>query len=150
MAVITHASLCNSIATTLGAAASLRRTQSFDELTEGMNTLPTLQVYPSNWNMDDRSGVSQSTFRGGVKRSLNIYNADVYVRRRSDLPTDVAKTVEVADELDAIFVAQNTKPYFGDDNIAQFHWEGSQVTLIYGEPEVKYSGLRYIITLWVL
>lgn len=147
MAYITHASICDSIADTLGAADSLRRTQSYDELTEGMNTTPTLQVYPQNWNMDDRSGVSQSSFRGGVKRSSNIYFADVYVRQRSDLRTDIKEQVEVADEIDEILSGQDTKPYFGNANIQQFHWSGERVTFTYAE--AQYVGIRYTIEIWV-
>ena len=44
---ITLAQICNAVETTLGAATGLTYTQSYNELKEGMNDTPTLQVY---WN----------------------------------------------------------------------------------------------------
>lgn len=148
MAFITHASICDSIVSFLSAAPSLNRAQSFDELTEGMNTTPTLQVYPQTWDVDDRSGVHQTTFRGGVKRSSNVYFADIYARQRSDLKTDITEQVGLMDEFDQLIQEQTSKPYFGNDNIAAYHVSGERVTFTYAE--VQYVGIRYTIEVWLI
>lgn len=147
MATVTLASLCDSIASTVAAAADIEDTQKWDELTEGMNTLPCLQVYPSAWNQDDLSGVSQSSFRGGVKRSMETFVMDIYARQRSDLITDMKVLINLIDQINAILDGINTTPYFGDDNIRQFHYSGNTATLEYAG--VSYAGARYTLEVWV-
>ena len=49
---ITLAQICNAVETTLAAATGLTYTQSYNELEEGMNDTPTLQVY---WNSSSKT-----------------------------------------------------------------------------------------------
>jgi len=144
MATITTAEINTAIATTLGAAASLVRTQDYDELTEGMADTPTLQVY---WEeeLSDPSGTADRTaFRGGIRQTDITFHADIYVNQRANIGEDMGRLYTAKDEIDDILQAQDTKPYFGLTGIkALMQWSATRVIFSYGGAD--YIGIRYFI-----
>ena len=145
MTQITTAQVCDAIESTLGAAASLARSQSYNELTEGMNDAPTLQVYPEEGSQDPTGNTDRSTFKAGVRQTELTIHADLYARQRSNIGEDMAKLVTCLDEFVTIFEAQDAKPYFGLVGIKAFSWSWSRVVFQYGDPGQSYMGARFIV-----
>ena len=102
---ISIGALCNAVATTLSTTTGLERTQSYDQLTEGMNTLPCLQVYPERWEVSADSGTDRLTFVDqsagvpGVRQTELTLHLDLYVRQRSQLDEDWGAAVDLASVL---------------------------------------------------
>lgn len=143
--------IVKAIGTTLGAAASLRRTEQYDGLTEGIHEYPLLQVYPagmtgSSWG----SQTDRSTFKGPVggvvvhhsEKEYTIH-ADLYARQRSHIDEDMEQLVDTVNEFEDILDTQEC-PFFGRSDLYSFHWSWQQVTFDYGG--VGFLGARFIIT----
>jgi len=119
MATITVGEICDAIAATLSTTVGLTRTQSYNQLTEGMNTWPTLQVYPESWetSMDsatDRiSFVDAATGIPGHRYTEIIFFLDLYARQRSQLNEDWGKAVDMADALDNKLNEEGACPHLG-------------------------------------
>lgn len=144
MATITTAEINTAIATALGAAASLVRTEDFDELTEGMADAPTLQVYWEEERSDPSGTADRTAFRGGIRQTDMIFHADVYVNQRANIGEDMGRLYPLKDEIDDILQAQDTKPYFGLAGIkALMQWDARRVIFSYAG--VDYIGIRYFI-----
>lgn len=144
----TIADLNSALATTLGAAASIVRTENYDQLSEGVNDTPTLQVYIESFSVDAGGGsTDRTTMRGGVRQWDFLFHADVYARQRSHLGEDMAKVVALADELIDILEGQTVKPYFGYAPIKSFSYRCERVTI--EAAQHIYPGLRFYITLRV-
>jgi len=150
MGTITYAQMCDALASTLGAATGLARTQSYNELTEDYPDLPLLQVYPSGNEVDALSTTAdRRTFRAGSRLNQVRLVADVICRTRSHLAEDVAKQLEMWEAIEAVLYTQNTKPYFGDAGIKGFHWASEMVYLGRGDTQIGYAAVRFTITLQV-
>jgi len=142
---VTYAEMCDAITTTLAAAASVERAQSYDELTEGMQDQPAFQVYPEACDpVAAGSGTHVTTFGGGVIRETHIIHVDYYAAQRAHIGEDMATLVEGIDEIVPILEAQ-TCPPFGLSGIKSFQWSWSRVTWDYGN--VKYVGARFVLAL---
>ena len=146
---ITIAQICDAIASTLSAATTTPRTQSYDELTEGVNDVPMLQVYPENGNQDPSGNTDRTTFKAGVRQTMLTIHADYYAHQRVHIGEDMAALVSGIDALTDIFEAQDTKPYFGLEGIQAFSWSWQRVTFQYGDPQYSYVGARFIINVRV-
>lgn len=148
---ITLAQVNDALATTLGAATGLAggagAVQSYNQLSDGIADAPTLQVYPQSALDDVASSNNRTTFRGGVRQRQYTFHADVYVRERSSIGEDMNAVVTLANALETILDAQDVKPYFGLDGIADYKWDMNRVTFEHGN--YKYAGLRFIIRIWV-
>ncbi len=148
MATVSTADINTALLTTLGAAANLIRTQDFDEITEGMQDTPTLQVYPETLGSDVTTNTDRSTFGGGLKQTDTIFNADVLVNQRSNIGEDMAKVLPLTDQIVEILQSQNKKPYF-DINpktaIKAFSWTANRVIFSYAA--VDFIGVRFVITI---
>jgi hypothetical protein len=144
---ITIAQICNAIESTLGAAVtaldSTGRYQSYDELTDGMNVTPTLQVYPESGVTDIGTGNDRTTFGAGVRQSQYIFNADYYARTRSHIGEDMKAIVDGADAIIAKLEAQQHEPAFGLSGIKAFRWTWQRVTFNYGG--VDFAGVRFTL-----
>ena len=147
--------IVNAVETTVSVALSLRRSQSYDELTEGIHEYPLLQVYPSGntgtaWN----SETDRYTFRGPVgpdpaaHHSVKEYliNVDVYARQRSHINEDMKQVVDTVNEIEDILDDQ-AYPVFGRDDIFSTHGAWNYVMFDYGG--VLFAGARFIITVRV-
>jgi hypothetical protein len=150
MARITVEAICDGIEATLGAATGIRRSQSYDELTEGIADLPLLQVYPEAWGPARTGSAHAITGRGGVRNWQGVFHADYYARTRSSIGEDMAVLVPGIDAIEAVLEAQQAKPLFGVAEIESFNWEASRVVFRYGtETYQQYIGARYVITVRV-
>jgi hypothetical protein len=149
MAKITLAQMCNAIETTLAAATLAMRTQSYDGLTEGMNDVPTLQVYPDGGNQDAQYATDRTTFKAGTRQTSITIFADYYARQRSQLGEDMKALVDGIDAITDVFEAQDTTPYFGLTGIKNFHWSWQRVAFTYADETIKYMGARFTIVLRV-
>src|SRR3990167_2651467 len=146
---ITLAQILDAITSTLSAATTLSRAQSYDEMADGMNDLPALQVYPETNEQDISGNADRTTFRAGIRQTEITINADYYARKRSHLSEDMAALVDGMDAMANVFEQQDTKPYFGLDGIKAFHWSWRRVTFVYGDPQLSYVGARFTITVRV-
>lgn len=146
---ITTAQILDAIEATLSVAPTLARSMSYDELTEGINDTPLLQVYPESGDQDPAGNTDRTTFKAGVRQTNLTINCDYYAQQRKHIGEDMAALVDGIDAMTTIFEAQDTKPYFGLDGIKAFHWAWQHVTFEYGEASIKYVGARFTLTLRV-
>lgn len=154
MAVYTIADLILAIATTLGAAPSLTRTQyagttaAVSRLTEGAEDVPLLQVYPEANTTTDWTGETDRITLDG-KHSIKEYviHADLLARQRSHIDEDMAQLVASIDEFENILdtqVYQNVPGgagLFGRLYITSFQWSWHRVVFDYAG--VGYVGARF-------
>lgn len=146
---ITTAQIIDAIETTLSAAPTLARSMSYDELTEGINDTPLLQVYAEAGEQDPTTNTDRTTFRAGVRQTSLTINADYYAQQRKHIGEDMAALIDGIDAMTNIFEAQDAKPYFGLDGIKAFHWSWQRVTFDYGDPAINYVGARFTLTIRV-
>lgn len=146
---ITLVQILDAINDTLGAAAGMARSESYDELTEGIHDLPMLQVYPESCEQDPSGAVDRTAFRGGVRQTYFMINADLYAQQRAHIGEDMAKLVAMLDTMQDVFEEQDYPPYFGLDGIKAFSWGWKRTTFQYGEPLRKYVGARFALKIVV-
>ena len=149
MATVTLGEIVDAIESTLSAVSTLARSQSYDELTEGMNDYPTLQVYPEDGDQDPSGNTDRTTFGAVVRQTVFTIHADYYARQRSHIGEDMDALVDGIDAMQNVFEQQNTKPYFGLTGIQAFHWSWRRVVFTYGDPQLSYMGARFTITVRV-
>lgn len=154
MSSVTLASVLDAVAETLSAAVTLApsgstdaRTQSYDELTEGMPDTPALQVYPESGTQDIAGSTDRTAFRGGVRQTEFIIHADYYANQRANIGEDMAALVNGIDAIQDVLEQQDTRPYFGLEGIQAFRWNWRRVTFDYAG--VAYVGARFVITVRV-
>lgn len=144
---ITLRQVLNAVKTTLApVAADASRAQTMETITEGMNTLPTVQIYVDEWDTTAGSETDRKTMRAEVRVTALTIFVDVYVRQRSQLGEDMAAVVDKADEIIPILEAQKVKPYFALEGIKAFRWNGKRVTFVYGDQATAYVGMRFTLT----
>lgn len=157
MGSITIAQISTALATTLGAAEGIVRTQDgandgsddtgTTPLSDAMNDTPTLQVYLESGLADASNNVDRTTFRAGVRQTELVFFADVFAKQRAHIGEDIARCAALASAVWTILEAQDVKPYFGLDGIQSYRWTMQRVTLAYAN--VDYAGLRFEITVRV-
>lgn len=145
---ITTAQICDAIEATLGTAASLSRSQSYNELTDAMNEWPTLQVYWNSAEQDISSAnADRTTFGAAVRHTEIVINADYYARPRGHLAQDMEAATTGLDELIDILETQDTKPFFSLVGIQAFRWRADRAIFNYGSKD--FMGVRFVITVQV-
>lgn len=146
---ISTAQILDAIEATLSTAPILARSMSYDELTEGINDTPLLQVYPESGDQDPTGNTDRTTFKAVVRQTNITVICDYYAQQRKHIGEDMAALVDGVDAMTNIFEAQDTKPYFGLDGIKAFHWSWSRVVFDYGDAAIKYIGARFTLTIRV-
>ena len=144
---VTLGQILNAIEATLATATTVNRSESYDELTEGIHDFPMLQVYPEAGTQDPGGGTDRTTFRGGVRQTEFTIHVDYYARQRSHIGEDMSALVDGIDALQNVFEAQDTKSYFGLAGIRAFKWSWSRAVFTYGDPNVSYMGARFVLTI---
>ena len=87
------------------ACPSIIRLQNYDELTEGMHDVPSIQIYPEGCeNVATESGTQFTTFKGGVIQETLIWHVDYYARQRSHIGEDMEALVDGVDEIHLFFI----------------------------------------------
>lgn len=135
----------DAIKDTLATATGLTFAQSYNELSEGINDTPMLQVYWQSHLVDPDSNTSQRSFRGVTRQTSLTFHADLFPRQRSHLDEDMGALLPLVDAIQAVLEAQRVEPYFGLAKIKAIEgWSAQQVTFEY-PADVKFLGARYII-----
>jgi len=143
---ITLAQICNAVATTFGAATGLTYTQSYNQLKEGVNDTPTLQVYWENIGGDPSGNADRTTFKGIVRQAdVQIY-CDLYAAQRSEVGENMAVLLPLVDAMIDVIEQQDTKAYFGLVGLKGFHWTAQRVVFQYTDTLRLYYGARFILT----
>lgn len=146
--------ICDAVATAMATipAPTVERVQSYDELTSGMNTLPTIQVYPERWETDVSTETDRTTFVDaitgvpGVRQCEVLIRIDVYVRQRSQLDEDWGEAVTVGSAVQDKLEEQGTcPPLFDLIGIKSMHWTASRVVFDYAS--ILYTGWRFELSL---
>lgn len=144
MATYTLDELIDGIETVLGAAASLSRSQTYDEITEGIHDAPLLQVYPEeNLGTSYASATDALTLSGKHSVKEYLIHADLYAQQRAHIGEDMAALVTGINELEDILEAHHTAR-FNLAFVISFRWSWRRVTFDYGG--VMYVGARFFIT----
>jgi len=146
---VTLGQILDAIEATLATATTVNRSESYDELTEGIHDFPMLQVYPEVGTQDPSGGTDRTTFKGGVRQTEFTIHVDYYARQRSHIGEDMSALVDGIDALQNVFEAQDTKPYFALDGIRAFKWSWSRAVFTYGDPNVSYIGARFVLIIRV-
>lgn len=146
---VTIMQICDAIATTLGAAPSIVRIQSYDELTEAVQSgdMPALQVYWESNDCSFGSGTDRHTFQGGRRIKEYLIHADILAKQRSHIGEDNAMASTVYSEIETIMEQQNIKPYFGLGEIQAFRWRADRVQIVYADTPIM--GVRFAIAIYV-
>jgi len=153
MPIVTVGEICTAISTVLATVVGVNRVQDYDELTEGMNTLPTIQVYPERWEVDVATGTDRTTFVDGVtgipgvRQTEIIIRADLYVRQRSQLNEDWGDAVDLASLVTDKLDEEGSCPLFSQVGIRSMHWTCQRVVFDYAT--VLYTGYRFEIVIRV-
>lgn len=135
----------DAIKDTLATATGLTYAQSYNELTEGLNDTPMLQVYWQSHLVDPDSNTAQRVFGAVTRQTSLTFHADLFPRQRSHLDEDMGALLPLVDAIQAVLEAQRVKPYFGLAKIEAIEgWSAQQVTFEY-PADVKFLGARYII-----
>ncbi len=132
--------MCDAVADALRDSRLLIHVQSYDELTESIPDTPLAQVFWNEHNVDSRSEVDRTTFGAEVRQSEYTIMIDVYAARISNFAEDMQKVVEVADEIDHIFEAQNSCPPFGLEGCKGFRWSCTRTIVPYSDGEYSVAG----------
>ena len=144
---VTLAEICDAVEDTLAAAITVIRSESYDELTEGVHAadVPLLQVYPEAGLQDAGGRTDRYTFQAGARQTEFTLHADYFARQRSHIGLDMKALVNGIDALQNVLEAQDKKPYFGLDGIRAFSWTWSRVVFAYGDPQLAYMGARFVL-----
>lgn len=149
---VTIAEICDAIDTTLGevlvTSGDLVRSESYDELNEGINDPKVLQIYPeSEGTVDSFSGQTQQRTLGDDPVIVEeiVIIADFYAKQRSNIGEDMGALVSGIDAIRANLKTQHC-PIFGEEALREFQWSWERVVFEYGAPELKYIGARFTLT----
>jgi hypothetical protein len=123
--------------------------QSYDELSEAIQDLPTVQVYPTDAITDTNGTTDRTTLQIGVQHTALTLTLRCFARQRSNLNDDMAAAVACWDALDAALegVGIGCKPFFDASAIKGFRWETTLATFDYAK--VAYVGCEVTLTLEV-
>ena len=156
MAEVTVGAIVNAVAAFVGTTPGIRRTQSYNQLTEGMNVRNTLQVYPVSWEVSTGSETDRISFTEtatgvpGHRDTEMILFLDLYVRQRSQIQIDWGDAVDLADALNTQLDTAGACPLFGLSEggypvVGSFKWTAERGVLPYAQ--VEYIGFRFTLTL---
>jgi len=146
---VTLANIADALATTLGAAASVKVAQSYNTLTEGIadGDTPLIQCYWQGWAMDPVTGdTDRATFQGGIRHKEYLFHVDLYASQRTQIQEDMQQVHDTVEELIVIFEEQDTKPYFGQAGIKAWSVEAERAVFDYESGSVRYPGARFLVT----
>lgn len=153
MTSIKISEIITGIKTTLAATTVTGDTviaQEPNDFDEGIVDSALMQIYPVSGDTDPAGNNDRRSFQAAVRLTEVVVHVDYYARQRSNLDEDM---VAVVNGMDGIIdkLEQQTTVLFGLDKtkVKAFKWHWEHVTFVYGDPEVKYAGVRFIITVTV-
>lgn len=145
------ATVNSAIESTLGAAASLGRSQDLDEISDNVpeSDLPLLQVVPASWSGGTFTQTHTHSFAGAgtdsevFKPKQWTFDAFVYISTLSKLKVGMARLATIAAELTEILDAQAKAPLFGEEAIRSFTYTAERGNISYSN--VDYLVIRFSI-----
>jgi len=147
MSAITLAQVCDAIEGVLDDATTLARSQSYDELTEGVHDCPQLQVYPAAGGQDVGTDTDRSSFQAGVRQTGFTIHADYYAKAVSHVAEGMEALVDGIDAMQNELEKQDTGAKFGLEGIKSMRWNWEMVQFQAGQ--TLYIGARFLITVRV-
>jgi hypothetical protein len=147
--VVSVYDLVDAIRNTLQFAPGVQEAQANDTLAESVYA-PMLQVYPDSGSASAGGATDRKTF-GANRLQVEdlIINVDVYARQRSHIGEDMAASTRLADAVRGVLHQQLTPPFFGHEHIRSFRWRWQRVTFEYGDPQLRYAGIQFVLTVQV-
>ena len=123
--------------------------QSYDELTEAIQDLPTIQVYPELEQVDVNGTTDRTTLKVGTQHAQVVITIRTFARQRSHLADDMAAAVVCWDAVDVVLedVSTDCLPFFDLTGIRAFNWTATFTPYTYGN--VTYAGVEHTLTLEV-
>lgn len=144
--------MVKNVADLLWAVPRLKQLQHDNTLTESIPETPMIQVYFENMEIAGAGSTDRTSFGGKlqapVRETKVTINIDLYTRQRSNIGTDMASIHRYVDEVVKVLEAQNISPFFNLKGVGSFRWRVERAEFDYNN--VKYVGLRYVLTLGVL
>lgn len=140
--------LCDAVASVVAQAVDDEwRVQRPQDMTEGVNDRPLMQVYPERGGTT-ASGTDRRASRAGLRQQEVIVNVDLYAKQRAHIGEDMAVLLPLIDAVIATLEAQDVKPYFGlkGEGVKAFSWLWDRVTFEYGDTVTRYVGARFVLT----
>ena len=155
MTRITLMDICDGIATTFngmlvtlnaGTAPVAVIAHSYDEITEGQQDTPMLQIIPTTSAVDVETATDRSTFGACLRQGEYAFSVEAYPRQRSHAGEDYEAMVRLWDAVEAVLEEQgkDCNPRTGDctafgiPGIKSFGW-----TAAAPEP-FNYGGANYL------
>ncbi|MFA5377701.1 MAG: hypothetical protein WC455_18265 [Dehalococcoidia bacterium] len=146
MTTISLYDISEAIENTFTAAGVFARVQTNETITDGMQTVVTLQIYPEEITGDTKTRTDRMTMGGGVRHTEVIYHVDVYALQHANIGQDMKAIALAADKVIAVLEAQDATPPFGLAGLKSFRWNARRVLFELGDAQVKYAGLRFVLT----
>lgn len=136
--MVNFSTICNAIVAHLEDAPGVARGQSYDELTEGMNTTPTIQCY-----LQSHSTPFQYTFRQGSRITKALFYLEAVAAQRSDLKADMKVLMQLIDAIQTEIEKEHEGPVFGVAGTQWVDWRGERVG--YNYAGIEYMGYRWYL-----
>jgi len=123
--------------------------QSYDELTEAIQDLPTIQVYPELEQVDVNGLTDRTTLKVGTQHAQVVITIRTFARQRSHLADDMAAAVKCWDMVDKVLedVSTDCLPFFDLVGVRAFNWTATFTPFQYGN--VTYAGVEHTLNLEV-
>lgn len=145
MSAVKIGDLVKAIRDDLASASGVKLSTGYDTLTEGINEFPLVQVIPEEGDLAYQSKTERTTFGATLRQEQTTINVDVYASQRHNLADDMKSVIDMADNVKARLELQKTTPPFGVAGVDTWRATWRRVTFVYGEPEMKYTGIRFIL-----
>jgi hypothetical protein len=121
------------------------RVQDYDELSEGINDTPLIQVYPVRGQGNSGAG-DRLTFTGGMRRTGMTVIIRAYARRRAMLAEDMNAQIKLIDAIDEVLASQ-AGSLFGMESVMAAHWTWERAT--YAVADAEYAGAEFTLDIYV-
>jgi hypothetical protein len=151
MSIPTIAEICDAVDIQIGevlvTAGDLVRSESYDELSEGINDENVLQVYPESIDPVAAGSETHKRTLGGsggpvIHEAITVF-ADYYARQRSHIDEDMATLVAGIQAVREELKNQDCPTPFGLENVGSFQWSGNRVI-------IEYAGVQFMAWRWTL
>lgn len=144
---VTIAKVSKAIKDTLSEHPLLDIVHNYDQVEEGIQDTPLVQVYPAtgglyNTTTDRFSMVGNKK----VHTRLWTFHVDVYARQRAHIGEDLDILVPLMDAVIDKFEDQNLAPYFGVGAIKAFNYGWEYLTFEYAGSE--FVGVRFTVRIY--
>ena len=124
----------------------------YNELPEGMQTLPALEIYVEDWETSSGSETDRYTFcqpgdTGPRRWTVIRIHLDLYARHRSQLDEDWELALVLANDLQDALEAQCACPAFALVGIRNIRWTARRV--VFDRAQTFYTGYRFELTVGI-